>query len=110
MTVGSGFTSESTPDLLTLQNRSSAGARGLLLSLATTAGEEFHLALRTLPKAMLEHLNRNENRWQVSVAKALFPFKQGLQIWLCQSVGAAAPSGGRELRDANDRGGQLNLP
>ena len=26
------------------------------------------------------------------------------RIWLCQSAGAAAPSGGRELREASDRG------
>ena len=36
--------------------------------------------------------------------------KQGPRIWLCQSVGAAAPPGGRELREANDRGGyQVNM-
>ena len=33
------------------------------------------------------------------------PFKQGPRDWLRQTAGAAAPSGGRELREANDRGG-----
>jgi len=33
------------------------------------------------------------------------PFKQGPRIWLCQSAGAAAPEGGRALREASNRGG-----
>ena len=41
----------------------------------------------------------------------LFPFlaKQGPRIWLCQAAGAAAPSGGRELRAASDRGGFMTF-
>ncbi|OYY85290.1 MAG: hypothetical protein B7Y42_16080, partial [Polaromonas sp. 28-63-22] len=35
------------------------------------------------------------------------PFKQGLQDWLGQTAGAAAPSGGRELREAGDREGDI---
>ena len=38
------------------------------------------------------------------------PFKQGPRDWLCQTAGAAAPSGGRELREANERGGHISLP
>ena len=34
------------------------------------------------------------------------PTKQGPRDWLRQTAGAAAPSGGRELREANDRGGK----
>ncbi|OYY96943.1 MAG: hypothetical protein B7Y42_08520 [Polaromonas sp. 28-63-22] len=33
--------------------------------------------------------------------------KQGPRDWLRQTAGAAAPSGGRELREANDRGGHI---
>ena len=33
--------------------------------------------------------------------------KQGPRDWLCQTAGAAAPLGGRELREANDRGGHI---
>ena len=35
------------------------------------------------------------------------PFKQGPRDWLRQTAGAAAPSGGRELHEVNDRGGKL---
>ena len=35
-------------------------------------------------------------------------FKQGPRDWLCQIAGAAAPLGGRELREANDRGGNIH--
>jgi hypothetical protein len=42
-------------------------------------------------------------------ARAL-SFKPGPRIWLCQYAGAAAPSGGRELREASDRGGYFNQP
>ena len=34
-------------------------------------------------------------------------FKQGPRDWLSQTAGAAAPSGGRELREASDRGGDI---
>ena len=34
--------------------------------------------------------------------------KQGPRDWLRQTAGAAAPSGGRELREANDRGGYIH--
>ncbi len=33
--------------------------------------------------------------------------QQGPRDWLRQTAGAAAPSGGRELREANDRGGHI---
>ena len=33
------------------------------------------------------------------------PFKQGSRGWLCQTAGAAAPSGGRALHEVSDRGG-----
>ena len=36
---------------------------------------------------------------------ALYLYQQGPRDWLCQTAGAAAPSGGRELCEANDRGG-----
>jgi len=42
-------------------------------------------------------------------SKDIAPFKQGLRDWLCQTAGAAAPSGGRKLRAANDRGGIIPL-
>lgn len=104
MTVGSGIK----PDLLTLPGVN-LDRRSRALAIADlndqfTAGEEFHLALRTLLKTMLERLDGNENRRQVSVAKALFSFKQESRIWLYQSVGAAATSGGREVRVVGDPG------
>ena len=34
-------------------------------------------------------------------------FKQGPRDWLCQTAGAAAPSGGRELHEVNERGGDI---
>ena len=37
----------------------------------------------------------------------MLPFKPGPRDWLCQTAGAAAPSGGRELREANERGGHM---
>ncbi|WP_029524262.1 competence/damage-inducible protein A [Polaromonas glacialis] len=36
--------------------------------------------------------------------------KQGPRDWLCQTAGAAAPSGGRELHEVSDRGGIHFLP
>ena len=33
--------------------------------------------------------------------------KQGPRDWLCQTAGAAAPSGGRELHEVNERGGDI---
>ncbi len=38
-----------------------------------------------------------------SVAAGIF--KPGPRIWLCQSAGAAAPSGGRALHEVSNRGG-----
>jgi hypothetical protein len=35
--------------------------------------------------------------------------KQGPRDWLCQTAGAAAPSGGRKLREASDHGGHKTL-
>ncbi len=35
------------------------------------------------------------------------PTKQGPRDWLCQTAGAAAPSGGRELHAVSDRGGSI---
>ena len=37
------------------------------------------------------------------------PFQQGSRDWLCQTAGAAAPSGGRELREASERGGHVHI-
>lgn len=36
--------------------------------------------------------------------------KQGPRDWLCQTAGAAAPSGGRELHEVSERGGHYTLP
>ncbi len=33
-------------------------------------------------------------------------FKQGLWAWLCQAVGAVAPSGGRKRHEVRDLGGE----
>src|SRR4051812_26728182 len=33
--------------------------------------------------------------------------QQGPRGWLCQTAGAAAPSGGRELHEVSDRGGHV---
>ena len=44
------------------------------------------------------------------VERADSPTKHGPRDWLGQTAGAAAPSGGRELREANDRGGIHFLP
>ena len=47
-------------------------------------------------------------RTQVDVREcSVLYFKQGPRIWLCQSAGAAAPSGGRELHAVSDRGGAI---
>ena len=35
------------------------------------------------------------------------PFQQGPRDWLRQTAGAAAPSGGRELHEVNERGGHI---
>lgn len=35
------------------------------------------------------------------------PFKQGPRDWLSQTAGAAAPPGGRELHEVNERGGNI---
>ena len=35
------------------------------------------------------------------------PLKQGPRDWLSQTAGAAAPSGGRELHEVNERGGNI---
>jgi molybdopterin-biosynthesis enzyme MoeA-like protein len=44
------------------------------------------------------------------VERDVSPAKQGPRDWLRQTAGAAAPSGGRELREANDRGGIHFVP
>ena len=36
--------------------------------------------------------------------KELTPFKQGPRDWLCQTAGAAAPSGGSAVREATSVG------
>ena len=44
---------------------------------------------------------------QYATMGAIFPYQQGTRDWLCQTAGAAAPSGGRELHAVNDRGGSM---
>ena len=56
-------------------------------------------------------LSEDAQRWgtnQFARIRAAMPEllgKQGPRDWLCQTAGAAAPSGGRELHEVNDRGG-----
>ena len=35
--------------------------------------------------------------------------QQGPRDWLCQTAGAAAPPGGRELHEVSDRGGSCHF-
>jgi hypothetical protein len=37
-------------------------------------------------------------------SKDIAPFKQGLRDWLCQTAGAAAPSGGSVVREVTSVG------
>ena len=48
-----------------------------------------------------------DDRMDETSGRDVSQFKQGPRDWLRQTAGAAAPSGGRELHEVNDRGGSI---
>jgi 2-aminoadipate transaminase len=89
-----------------------ADERSLRLSFVTASVQQINTGVAALAAAIAES-RRAQNRTARTAhgeAHAVSdgggsPNEQGPRDWLCQTAGAAAPSGGRELREANERGG-----
>jgi len=59
---------------------------------------------QALARQLVAQVQRGDSE---AIDRGDFQFKQGPRDWLSQTAGAAAPSGGRELREATDRGGDI---
>jgi 2-aminoadipate transaminase len=89
-----------------------ADERSLRLSFVTASVQQINTGVAALAAAIAESRRVQNCTSRKGHAKPHAvsddegsPNEQGPRDWLCQTAGAAAPSGGSELREANERGG-----